>query len=102
ASELGDRAGVERRVADYHLRYLARLGLLREEPPLDGPRRFAPPASPRASPLASLDDRLLDVVRERPGASTAEVARLVGLTLSRADRRLKSLALEGRVESDAS
>src|SRR5207249_4568921 len=93
--------GMERKTAEYHLRYLARLGHLRMEREPDGPWRYFPPAHarPATPPAPALDESVLARIRERPGASAGELAQDLGVTRRRVDRRVKDLLTQGLVES---
>ena len=90
-------AGLPRKTAEYHLVYLARVGLVRTHTDAEGVTRYSRQALPSAPDLAS---RLLDHVRERPGATTAELAGLLGVSRARVDRRLKDLVLSGELEAE--
>ncbi|HET6405296.1 MAG TPA: helix-turn-helix domain-containing protein [Candidatus Thermoplasmatota archaeon] len=100
AGELAARVGQERKTAEYHLLYLARLGLVRVDEAPDAPRRFAAPTAPAAPREAPLDERLLAALAGREAGLTArELCEAVGVTRTRAERRLRALALAGRVEA---
>jgi predicted transcriptional regulator len=87
------------RTAEYHLRYLARLKLLREHAVEGGPRRFAPPTAAAPPAVASLDAQILALLREKPGISTREMGAALGVGYGRLDRAMKELLCAGRVES---
>lgn len=96
--EAARAVGCPRKSAEYHLDYLVRLGLLR----LDGTparRLYAAPTAPAAKPAEPLTERLLALVRGRPGISTTEIATEMGVSRTRADRAVKELAIEGRIAS---
>src|SRR5439155_27054919 len=94
--ELAAAAGLERKTAEYHLLYLARLGIVRSEVPPEGGRRFSLHA--QAQP-PGLHERILSAVATSPGATTREIAKLLGVSRARADRRGKDLVLGGHRES---
>lgn len=96
AGELGRALGMERKTAEYHLHCLVRLGHARVHRATDGVRRFST-QSALAAP--DLRDQVLACVRARPGLSTSEIARGLGVSHTRVDRRVKDLVLEGLVES---
>ncbi|MEA3200740.1 MAG: hypothetical protein QOE90_2168 [Thermoplasmata archaeon] len=98
AGELQAAAGVPRKAVAYHLRYLVRLGLLREDAPPDAPRTYALPAVRPPAPEAPVETRILALVRDRPGLCVTEIARETGVGYGRVDRRLRLLAHEGAVE----
>lgn len=96
--EAARAVGCPRKSAEYHLDYLVRLGLLR----LDGTparRLYAAPTAPAPKPAEPLTERLLALVRGRPGISTTEIATEMGVSRTRADRAVKELAIEGRIAS---
>lgn len=100
SGELAAATGMQRKTAEYHLRYLARLGLLRVDRAPDGPRRYALPTAARPeAQAASLDACVLARIREQPGASTGDLARDLGVDRRRVDRRVKDLLLGGLIES---
>lgn len=99
AGELGALCGMERKTAEYHLTYLARLGVVLTHELPDEPRRYALPVVRRAPAGPSLDERLLATLRERPGVTAAQVADALGITRPRAERRLKELVVEGRASA---
>jgi predicted ArsR family transcriptional regulator len=96
AGEVAALVGAERKTVEYHLRYLARLGLLRTTRERGVVRHHAP-GSPAAAPPDPLVARLLDLVSRQPGFTTREAASALGLTRPRAERRLKDLCVQGRL-----
>lgn len=99
AGELGARVGIARKTAEYHLRYLARLGLVHEQGLADGRRVFssaAVRAAPRVDPASAA---LMVAVRARPGASLTELGAALGLARGRIERRAIELLRAGRLES---
>lgn len=99
AGELGTVAGLARKTAEYHLLYLARLGLLRLDAAADGVRRFALPTVPPRVPEASLDERLMQLLALDGGPTARELASRLGVSRSSVERRLRELVLEGTVEA---
>lgn len=97
AGELARATGLERKTAEYHLGYLARLGLLRA---IEGPpRRYATHAAASAGAPEPLDARLLAALDARPGLSAPALAAHLGETRARIDRRAKALVVEGALEA---
>jgi hypothetical protein len=96
-SELARLVGIERKLAEYHLLYLAGLDLLRVEQDDRGRRVFAAPLAPKGLALAPLAERALSFVQEQPGAVLSDIASALGITRNRADRCMKDLWLEGNV-----
>lgn len=99
AGELAVACDMERKTAEYHLVYLARLGILRAHDAPDEPRRYALPAVRRAAVAQPVDERLIAALHERPGQSTADLAASVGITRWRAERRMRDLTLNGQARS---
>ena len=90
-------AGLPRKTAEYHLTYLARMGLVRMHADAEGVTRYSLQAVP---PEPSLASKLLESVRTNPGATTAQLAALLGVSRARVDRRLKELVLAGELEAE--
>lgn len=97
-TELAHAVGAERKTTEYHLRYLVRLGLLREHARSAG-ALYAIPALALAARVDALTQALHALARERPGFTTREAAASLGLTRPRAERRLRELATQGRLVS---
>jgi DNA-binding transcriptional ArsR family regulator len=100
AGELARLTGLRRQAAEYHLRYLARLQLVRVERAPGTPIRYATHLAPKATfetPLLLSD--VLARVHASPGATTRELADAFGARRPRLDRRLKDLLLDGLIES---
>lgn len=98
-SEIARRAELPTKAALYHLRYLVRAGLLREDRSPEGWSRFVVPGAAPAPATAPLDARVLGLLLERPGLSTREMAQEMGVKYGRMDRVLKDLLCDGHVES---
>jgi predicted transcriptional regulator len=101
AREIGEAVGVGRTTAEYHLVYLARLGLLQAARVTPRRRVFAPRAAAAAASEAGepLPDQVLGLVRARAEVPLSAIARELRLTRTRADRCVKDLLLEGRLAS---
>lgn len=99
AGEAAQIVGLTRKTAEYHLLYLARLGLLREERTAVGVRRFAQSAVAKAPREEPLGDRILECLRVDSGRDTSDLAGALGVTRTRIDRAAKVLLLAGVVTS---
>jgi DNA-binding transcriptional ArsR family regulator len=98
AGDLAERLGMDRKTAEYHLTYIARHGLLREDRAPGRPRRFAALGTPRA-PSPPLQDHILAAIAAQPGMTSGEVAATVGAGSWRVQERVKDLLMAGRLES---
>jgi DNA-binding transcriptional ArsR family regulator len=99
AGEVGRALGIGRKSAEYHLLYLARVGLLRADASEGRPRRFAAPSvSPRPA-AAPLPERVLDLVRARGEVRLSAIIVALDVKWSRADGCVKTLLLDGRLAS---
>lgn len=97
AGELALLVYQQRKTAEYHLRYLARLGLLRTGRRDDGATIYHHPAAKPTSRPDPLGEALLGLVRARPGVTTAQAAAALSLTRPRAERRLRDLLVAGQL-----
>lgn len=101
-SELAREAGLTPKTAEYHLNYLARLGIVREVRVTDEPRRFCLPGRADAdapTPRSDLEARVVDAVAREPGTTAAAIARALGVTRPRVERRVMELLLAGRLRA---
>ena len=96
AGEVARLLGINRKTAEYHLNYLKRLGRLRTGSDESGARLYGLKAIPERKPLV---ERLLLLVRQRPGLSVQEAADALGVCRSSADRHAKALVVQGTLES---
>lgn len=88
--------GMNRKTVDYHLTYLARLDKVRTGMDENGARRYSLRPLPDRQPLV---ERVLGIVRSRPGMSILELADALGVSRSAADRHAKALIIQGTLES---
>lgn len=96
AGEVGRLLDMNRKTAEYHLTYLARLGTLRTGLDEHGARLYSLKAIPARRTLV---ERMLLLVRERPGLSVPQAAEALGVSRSSADRYAKALVVSGALES---
>ena len=96
AGDVGRLLGMNRKTAEYHLNYLARLGTVRTGLDESGARLYSLRTIPERK---SLVERMLLLVRQRPGLSIPEYAGLLGVSRSSADRHAKALVVQGTLES---
>lgn len=95
AGEVARALDMKRKTVEYHLHYCAKAGLVRAGVGPDGARRYSLGALP---PRLGVSERLLSIIRERPGLSTAELAAVLGVPRDGVDRRVKEFAIQGVVE----
>lgn len=101
ATELGRRLGVDRTSAAYHLRVLARAGLVASAP-AGRERRWYLGVAPRDAALSAGARRVLGAVRAAPGESVSSLARALASSKSTVHHHVVRLAAAGlvRVERD--
>jgi DNA-binding MarR family transcriptional regulator len=101
AQEIAAQVGVSRKAAEYHLVYLVRLGFLQEIRSQEGPRRFATPlAALRPEARASPAERVIACVRANPGIRATQLAKMLAMHRTKADRHVKELLIDGLIESE--
>ena len=95
AGEVARALDMKRKTVEYHLHYCVKAGIVRVGVGPDGARRYSLGALP---PRLGVSERLLSIIRERPGLSTAELAGALGVPRDGVDRRVKEFAIQGVVE----